>query len=200
MIFDQETIDGFKKIINDGLAYGIFLHDWAIVKEVENHISGLLFQSPPHMLKTTLKLLSHYIEKAKTKSMIGFTEESAGAIPVSTAVSQRMQLPLYTYNMEDEGSFSQFIEPALLPCSLILPYSTNDIQVNEIIEKFSSQGPKIIQVISMVEEHPLTTNFSKKGIEYMSVSDWNSIQRKIQSFRNVTPQKMADLMSFFLRD
>ena len=66
MDFDQESIDGFKKIINDELAYGIFLFDWAIQKEIENHISGLLFQNSPHMSETTLKLLSFYVKQAKT--------------------------------------------------------------------------------------------------------------------------------------
>ena len=197
MQFDQESIVGFKKIINEGLAYGIFLHDFAMVKEIENHISGLLFQSPPHMLQTTLKLLSHYIEKAKTKSIIGFTETSAGAIPVSTAVAQQVELPLYPYNMEDGGAFSQFIEPAHLPCSLILPYSTNDIQVNEIIGRISNQGPKITQVISLVEEHPIITDFSKQGIEYVSLANWNSIKERMQNFKNLTSEKMAELLVFF---
>lgn len=195
--FDQETINDFKQIINDGLAYGVFLYDWAIQKEIENHLSGLLFQDPPHMLETTLKLLSFYIKRAKTKSIIGFTEGPAGAIPVTIAVAQRMDMPSYEYNMEDEGSFSQFIEPAYLPCSLILPYSSNDIQVNEIIQRFYNQGPKITQVISLVEEQPVKTDFSEHGIEYVSLANWDSIRNRIQDFKNLTPQKTEELQSFF---
>ncbi len=197
MSFDQESINGFKKIINDELAYGIFLFDWAIQKEIENHISGLLFQNSPHMSETTLKLLSFYVKQAKTKSVLGFTEGPVGAIPLAIAVAQRMNLPSYQYNMEDKGSFSQFVEPADLPCSLILPYSTNDIQVNEIIERFSKQGPQITQVISLVEEHSLQTDFSKREIDYVKLADWNNIQNRIHSFRNLTPKRMAEITSFF---
>ncbi len=195
--FDQETIDGFKKIINDDLAYCIFLFDWAIQKEIENHISTHLFQSPPHMQQTTLKLLWYYIERSKAKSVIGFTEGDSGLVGVATVVSYDKVFPHYSYNMEDAGAFSQFIEPAHCPCSLIIPYSTNDIQVNEIIERFAQQKIPIIQVISMIEEHPLKTDFSKKGIEYVKISDWESIKNRIQKFKNLTPEKMVELMSFF---
>jgi len=197
MNFDQESIDGFKQIINDGLAYGVFLHDWAFQKEIENHISCLLFQDSPHMLETTLKLLSFYVKKAETKSVIGFTEGPVGSIPIAVAVGQRMNLPSYQYNMEDEGSFSQFVEPAHLSCSLILPYSANDIQVNEIITRFSNQGPQITQVISLVEEHPLETDFSKINIEYYSLANWIDIGKRVQKFKNLTPKKMNELTSFF---
>ena len=48
MDFDEETIAGFKKIITDGLAYGIQLHDDAIHEENDGkHIAIKLFQEPP---------------------------------------------------------------------------------------------------------------------------------------------------------
>jgi len=197
MYFDSDTVKNFEKILTDGLAYGVFLHEWAIVKEIENHLSGMLFQSPSHMLKTAIKLISFYIERAKTKSIIGYTEGPAGAIPIATPVANQMNLPLYSYNMEDGGAFSQFIEPELLPCSLIIPYSTNDIQVNDILGRFSKQGPQISQIISLVEEHPLKTNFSEKGIEYVKISDWNSIKDRIKQFRSLTNEKMSELLTNF---
>ena len=197
MNFDQNIIDDFKKIINDGLAHGIFLYDWAIRKEIEHHISTHLFQWPPHMQQTILKLLWYYIERSKAKSIIGFAEGDSGLVGIATVVGYDKIFPHYSYNMEDSGAFSQFIKPEHCPCSLIIPYSANDIQVTEIIERFTNQKVPIIQVISMVEEHPLKTDFSKKGIEYVKLADWGSILSRISSFKNLTSEKTAELLSYF---
>ena|SRR5437879_4501834 len=136
MEFDKEAIESFRTIINDELAYGMFLYDWAIRREIGNHLAIQLFESPPHMIETLLKLLSHYVETAKTKSIIGFTEDDPALVTIATWVHMRTNLPFYPYNMEDAGAFSQFIRPEVCPCSLLIPYSANDIQVNEI-SKFS---------------------------------------------------------------
>ncbi len=135
MNFDKETIAGFKGIINDGLAYGAFLYDFAIRQEIEKHLSIQLFHSPEHMKQTTLKLLWSYIEKSGSKSLIGFTEDDPALTTVGTWVGYENNFPYYSYNLEDKGAFSQFIEPAKCPCTLLIPYSTNDIQVNEILAK-----------------------------------------------------------------
>jgi hypothetical protein len=195
MKFAQEAINSFRTIINDELAYGMFLHDWAIRKEIENHLSIQLFESPPNMKETLLKLLTHYIETAKTKSIIGFTEDDPALIAVATGVAMQTNLPFYSYNMQDSGALSQFIRPETCPCSLLIPYSANDIQVNDTIKIFTDKMVPIIQVISLVEERPLKIDFQK--LEYVSIANWHSIQERIKRFRNVVPEKMASMQSLF---
>ena len=95
MNFDQETIAGFKGIINEGLAYGAFLYDFAIRQEIEKHLSIQLFHSPEHMKQTTLKLLWSYIEKSGSKSLIGFTEDDPALTTVGTWVGYENKFPYY---------------------------------------------------------------------------------------------------------
>lgn len=197
MQFNQEAINSFRTIINDGLAYGIFLYDWAVRKEIESHLSVQLFESPPHMKETLLKLLIYYVETAKTKSIIGFTEDDSALVTVATGVAMRTNLPFYSYNMQDSVALSQFIRPETCPCSLLTPYSANDVQVNDIIKIFTEKMVPIKQVISLVEERPLKTDFQKLKIEYIGISNWNSIQERIKRFRNVVPEKMASMLSLF---
>lgn len=197
MQFNEEAINSFRTIINDELAYGVFLHNWAIRKEIENHLSIHLFESSPHMRETLAKLLTYHVEKAKTKSIIGFTEDDPVLVPVATGVAMRTGLPFYPYNMEDSGAFSQFIRPEVCPCSLLIPYLANDIQVNEIIKMFTDKMIPIKQVISLVEERPLKTDFQKLDVEYISIANWNSIQERIKMFRNVVPEKMTSMLNLF---
>src|SRR5437879_3307340 len=119
MRFDHEAIDSFRTIINDGLAYGVFLHDWAIRKEIGNHLSIQLFESPPHMQETLVKLLSHYIETAKTKSIIGYTEDDPALVKVTTSIAMHLNLPFYSWNMEDPGALSQSFRRETYPCTLL---------------------------------------------------------------------------------
>ncbi len=197
MDFNQEVINSFKKIINDELAYDVFIYDWAIRKEIENHISVQLFESPYSMTLTLLKLLKFYIERSKSKSIIGFTEDDPSLTSVGTWASQKTGLPFYSFNMEDAGALSQFVRPEVCPCSLLIPYSTNDIQVNDIIKIFTEKMVPIKQVISLVEEHPIKTDSLDIGIEYLSIANWTSIQTRIKEFRNVTPEKMSKMLSIF---
>lgn len=67
MEFNQDTIYNFRKIINDELAYGVFLYERAVRKEFGNHISTQLFESPYSVTLTLLKLLKYYIQRANTK-------------------------------------------------------------------------------------------------------------------------------------
>lgn len=196
MDFDYETIAGFKKIITDEIAFGIFSYDWAVRHEIERHIATQLFQSPGHMKQTTLKLLCHHIEKSKAKSIIGFTEDDPGLTTLGVWVAIQNSLPFYSYNLEDQGAFSQFIEPAKCPCSLIIPYSTNSMQVREIIELFTKQKVPIIQVLSLVEEHPIQDDFLALGIEYTSITNWSSIRDRMKTFKNITGEKMTELLGF----
>ena len=193
--FDQQTIDGFTEIINDELAYDIFLHENAIVKEIENHISGMMFLSPPHMLVTASKLLSHYIETENSKSVIGYAEDSVGAIPITTHIANQLEIPFYPYNMVDGGLAIQTIKPEHCPCTLIIPYTTNDIQIQEIIERFNQNG-EINQIISLVEEHPVQTNFSKEGIKYIKIANWDSIREKMQKFKNIIPERKEEILNY----
>lgn len=197
MDFNQDAINSFKKIINDELAQGVFLYDLAVRKEIETHLSVQLFESPYSVTLTLLKLLKYYIQRAKTKSIIGFTEDDPALTSIGTWISQQTNLPFYSYNMEDAGALSQFVRPETCPCSLLIPYSTNDIQVNDIIKIFAEKMVPIKQVISLVEEHPLKTDFLDVGIEYLSVASWHSIQERILGFKNVTPEKMAKILSVF---
>lgn len=200
MQFDDETIVGFKKIINDGLAYGIFLDKDAIRSETDGkHISVRLFEDPPHMHETALKLLRFYITKSGVKSVIGFTENDQALITIANQACYGLEnMPFYPYDLEnDAGADSQFVRPEVVPCSLIIPYSINDHQVLEIRDRFTQQGPQINQIISLIEEHPLKTDFSGMGINYVKMADWNSIKKKIRSFRNLTSEKMEELLQIF---
>lgn len=197
MDFDTETINGFKKIITEDLAYGIFLYDWSIRTELEKHISTQLFHSPEHMKQTTLKLLWYYIEKSNTKSVIGYTEDDPALTTVVTWAAYENKFPFYSYNLEDQGSFSQFIEPAVCPCSLIIPYAANDIQMSEIIGLFTKQKVPITQVISMIEEHPLNFDFAGNGITYTSLANWHDIKNRITKFKNLTPDKLNQILEVF---
>ena len=197
MEFNQEAINSFKKIINDELAYDIFIHDWAIRKEIENHISIQLFESPYSMILTLLKLLKFYIQRSKVKSVIGFTEDDPALTSIGTWASHETKLPFYSYNMEDAGALSQFVRPEVCPCSLLIPYSTNEIQVNDIIKIFTEKMVPITQIISLVEEHPLKTDSLDIGIEYLSIANWTSIQERILGFKNVMPAKMAKMLTLF---
>jgi hypothetical protein len=197
MNFDEKAIQSFKKILNDELAHGVFLYDWAIRKEIEKHISVQLFESPYSMTLTLLKLLKFYIQRSKVKSIIGFTEDDPALTSIGTWASQETKLPFYSYNMEDAGALSQFVRPEVCPCSLLIPYSTNDIQVNDIIKIFTEKMVPITQVISLVEEHPLKTDSLDIGIEYLSIANWHLIQEQILGFKNVMPEKMAKMLSIF---
>ncbi len=197
MQFDDNAISSFKQIINNELAYGIFLHDWAIRKEIENHLSIQLFQTSKGMETTLLKLLKHYIEKAKSKSIIGFTEDDPALTAIATKTVYEMTIPFYSYNLNDDGALSQWIKPEHVPCSLVIPYSSNDIQVNEIIKIFTEKMIPIKQVISLVEERPLEADFQKLNIEYVSLANWPSIKERIKAFRNIMPEKMASIQSLF---
>ena len=198
MEFGEEAINSFKKIINDDLAHGIFLYDWAIRKEIENHLAVQLFESPPHMRDTILKLLEFYIQRAKTRSIIGYTEDDPALVTIATWISTRTNLPFYSYNMEDSGALSQFVRPETCPCTILIPYATNDVQVNDIIRIFTDKMVPIKQVISLVEEHPLNTDFQKLQVEYISIANWHSIQERIKRFRNVTREKMSLMLRTFI--
>lgn len=197
MSFNEEAIKSFNKIIHDELAYGIFLYDWAVRKEIENHLSVQLFESPYSITLTLLKLLKYYIQRTKTKSIIGFTEDDPALTSIGTWASRETNLPFYSYNMEDSGALSQFVRPETCPCSIMIPYSTNDIQVNDIIKIFIEKMVPIKQVISLVEEHPLKTDFQKLNIEYISIVIWDSIQQRIKTFKNVMPEKMEKMLQLF---
>ena len=171
MRFGDDAVKSFRHIINDEIAYGIFLYDGAVRKELENHLSVQLFESPPSMRETLLKLLSHYIEGSGTKSIIGFTEDDPSLTTIATWASMRTNLPFYSYNMNDPGALSQFVRPEVCPCTLLIPYSANDIQVNEIIRIFTDKMVPIKQVISLVEERPLDTDFQKLKVEYVSIAN-----------------------------
>jgi len=199
MKFDDETIQGFKKIISDGLAHGVFLYPNSFKKEIDgNHIAIHLFQKPPHMQVTTLKLLKHYISNAGVKSVIGFSENDQALIAIATQAAYDLNLPFYSYDLEnDPGADSQFVRPEVVPCSLILPYSITESQVLEIVEKFQQQKIPIKQVIALVEEKPLQTKFSGKDFEYCIISDWNTIKNRIQQFQNLTQERMTHMMTLF---
>lgn len=199
MNFDSETINGFKKIISDGLAYGVFLYPNSFKKEVDgNHIATHLFQKPPHMQVTTLKLLKHYISNAGAKSVIGFSENDQALIAIVTQAAYDLNLPSYSYDLEnDPGADSQFVRPEVVPCSIILPYSITKNQVQEVINRFNQQKVPIKQVIVMVEEKPIETKFSGKDFEYCVISDWASIKERIKLFKNLTDKKMEQLSNYF---
>lgn len=199
MSFDSETINGFKKIISDGLAHGVFLYPNSFKKEVDgNHIAIHLFQRPPHMQETTLKLLKYYISNSDAKSVIGFSENDQALIAIATQAAYDLNLPFYPYDLEnDPGADSQFVRPEVVPCSLILPHSITENQVQEVINRFNQQKVPIKQVIVMVEEKPIKTKLSGKDFEYCVVSDWISIKERIKLFKNLTDKKMEQLSNYF---
>ncbi len=198
MDFDEETVNGFKQIITEGLACGAFLDPAAITVEVDGkHIANRLFQNPPHMIETTLKLLEFYISRANVKSVISFTENDQALTAIVTQTCYKMEIPFFVYDLEnDQGADSQFVRPEVVPCSVIIPYSINENQVLEIIGRFEQQKVPITQVIAMVEENPMKSGFSGE-IEYITLSDWTSIKNRIKLFKNLTNEKMEDLMSSF---
>ena len=195
MNFDAETIDGFKKIITDGLAYGVFLYPNSFKQEVDgNHIAIHLFQKPPHMEETTLKLLKHHISNSEAKSVIGFSENDQALIAIATKAAYDLNLPFYPYDLENDlGADSQFVRPEVVPCSLILSYSITKNQVQEVINRFTQQKVPIKQVIVLVEEKPLEAKFSGKDFEYHVVSDWASIKERMKYFKNLTSGKRQEL-------
>lgn len=198
MEFDEETVNGFKQIITDGLAYGTFLDPAALSVEVDGkHIANRLFQNPPHMIETTLKLLEFYISRANVKSVISFTENDQALTSIVAQTCYKMEIPFFVYDLEnDQGADSQFVRPEVVPCSVIIPYSINENQVLEIIGRFEQQKVSIKQVIAMVEENPMKSGFSGK-IEYLALSDWNFIKNRVKSFKNLTDEKMKELLANF---
>lgn len=194
----QPTED-FKKIIIDGLAFNIFHNKNAFREEIDgSHISVNLFEHPPHLKEITLRLLRSYINQVNTKSIIGFTENDPSLTIFATQVSYIEKIPYYNYDLEnDQGAYSQFIRPEIVPCSLIIPYSINENHVMEIIERFSQQKVPISQVIAMVDENPSKTTFSNKDFEFVSISDWSSLKKRISEFKNITDEKMAELLANF---
>jgi len=199
MIFTSESMSDFKKIITEGIAYGVFLYPDAFNKDVDgNHISTKLFQDPPHIHQTTLKFISSSIENAKTKSIIGFTENDPFLISIATQVSYSLKMPFYPYDLENDSSAdSKFVRPEVVPCSLIIPYSINQNHVNEVIERFSQQKVPISQVISLIDENPTKTTFPHQDFEFVSICDWISLQDRIKQFKNLTNEKMQELLANF---
>lgn len=196
MEFDETALNSFRQIINDELAYGIFLYDWAVRKEIKSHLSVRLFESSP-LKETLLKLISYHIKRAETKSIVVFTEDDPALGAIATWVSTRTKLPFHSYSLKDPSALSQFITPEVCSCSLLISYSSNDIQVNEIVKVFTDKMVPIKQVISLVEERPLDSDFRKMKIEYVSVANWFSLQERIKKFKNLTPQKMSEMLQIF---
>jgi len=197
--FDSETIKGFEKIILDGLAFNIFHQKDAFRDQTDGkHISIELFRNPPNLIETTLKLLKFYIEKGNVKSVIGFTENDPSLTIIATQACHGLKnMPFFEYDLEnDAGAFSQFIRPEVVPCSLLIPYTINEKHVFEIIQRFEQQKVPIKQVIAMINENPSKIEFSQK-IEFISISNWNSIKDRIKQFRNLTNEKMNELLTNF---
>ena len=194
----QNTEDS-KKIITDSLAFNIFHNKDAFREETDGkHISVNLFEDPPHLREITLRLLRIYLNHANTKSVIGFTENDPSLVTFATQVSYLENIPFYNYDLEnDAGAFSQFIRPEIVPCSLIIPYSINENHVLEIVERFSQQKVPISQIISMVDENLSKTIFSNKDFNFVSICDWDSIKDRINQFKNITNEKMNELLSNF---
>ncbi|MCH7561885.1 MAG: hypothetical protein IIC67_11080 [Thaumarchaeota archaeon] len=195
----SEYTKDFKKIIVDSLAFNIFHNKDAFREETDGkHISVNLFEDPPHLREITLRLLRIYINHTNTKSVIGFTENDQSLVTFATQVSYLENIPFYNYDLEnDAGAFSQFIRPEIVPCSLIIPYSINENHVLEIVERFSQQKVPISQVISMVDENLSKTTFSNKDFDFVSICDWISLKNQITKFKNITNEKMNELLSNF---
>jgi len=49
----------------------------------------------------------------------------------------------------------------------------------------------------LVEEHPIETDFSKIDIEYCSLANWDEVRARIQTFQNITPEKMNKTLELF---
>ncbi len=192
-------IDHTREIIIDSLAFNIFDDPDAFRKNTDgNHISLALFENPKHLKETALKLLQFHLRESNCKSVIGFTENDPSLIVLATQASLNEQLPLYLYDLEhDEGAFSQFIRPEIVPCSLIIPYSIDEKYVLEIIEMFSQQKIPISKVISIIDENPSKTNFSDKDFEFISICDWNSLKNRMNHYQNITKEKMDRLLAKF---
>lgn len=195
----SQTIDDFKKIILDSLAFNIFHNKISFSKEIDGkHIPIKLFENPSHLREITLRLLKIYLSQANSKSVIGFTENDQSIVIFSTQVCYTENIPFYNYDLEnDAGAFSQFIRPEIVPCSLIIPYSVNENHVLEIVEQFSQQKVPISQVISMVDENLSKTSFSNKNFDFVSVCDWISLKNRISKFKNLTKEKMDKLLANF---
>jgi len=194
----QNTED-FKKIIIDSLAFNVFHDKDAFREETDGkHISINLFEDPPHLREITLRLLRIYLNHANTKSVIGFTDNDQSLVTFATQASYLETLPFYNYDLEnDAGAFSQFIRPEIIPCSLIIPYSIKENHVLEIVDRFSQQKVPISQVISMIDENPLKTNFSDQDFEFVSICNWVSLKKRISNYQNITSERMDQIMTNF---
>ncbi len=192
-------IDDSKKIITDSLAFNIFHHNDAFREQTDGkHISLTLFDDPKHLKEVTLRLLRTYIKQSNCKSIIGFTENDPSLTIFATQASFNENLPYYNYDLEhDEGSFSQFIRPEIVPCSLIIPYSINENHVLEIIDLFSQQKVPISQVISLIDENLSKTTFSNRDFEFVSICDWDSLKNRISHYHNITNEKMDQMLANF---
>lgn len=192
-------IDHTEEIIIDSLAFNIFDNPDAFRENTDGkHISLTLFEDPKHLKETTLKLLQFYLKQSNCKSVIGFTENDPSLIILATQASLNEKLSVYLYDLEnDEGAFSQFIRPEIVPCSLIIPYSINESHVLEIIERFAQQKVPISQVISIIDENPSKTNFSDKDFEFVSICNWVSLKNRLSHYQNITKEKMDRLLANF---
>jgi hypothetical protein len=195
----NQPVTDFKKIITDSLAFNIFHVKDAFSENTDGkHISVSLFENPLHLKEITLRLLRIYLKQAKTKSVIGFTENDPSLTIFATQVSYIEKMPFYNYDLENyQSADNQFIEPENVPCSLIIPYSINESHVLEIIERFSQQKVPISQVISMVDENLSGTTISNNKIEFVSISNWVSLKDRISHFQNITNMKMDQMLSNF---
>lgn len=195
-----QNIDNSKKIIIDSLAFNIFHNKKAFKEETDGkHVSVNLFEDPKHLKEITLKLLQTYIKQSNAKSVIGFTENDPSLTIFATQANFTEEIPYYNYDLEnDAGAFSQFIRPEIVPCSLIIPYSINENHVLEIAERFFQQKVPISQVISMVDENLSKTTFSNKDFDFVSICDWISLKNRISEFKNITNEKIEELMNSFV--
>jgi len=195
----SQIIEDSKKIITDSLAFNIFHNKDAFREETDGkHVFVNLFDDPKHLKEITLKLLQTYIKQSNAKSVIGFTENDPSLTIFATQVCYIENIPFYNYDLEnDAGAFSQFIRPEIVPCSLIIPYSINENHVLEIVERFSQQKVPITQVISMVNENLSKNIFSNKDFDFVSICDWISLKNRISEFKNITDEKMNELLSNF---
>lgn len=193
-----KSIEDSKTIIIDSLAFNIFHNKSPFNEETDGkHIPITLFDDPKHLKEITLRLLQTYIKHSNAKSVIGFTENDPSLTIFATQATFG-EIPYYNYDLEhDAGAFSQFIRPEIVPCSLIIPYSINENHVLEVIEQFSQQKVPISQVITMVDENLSRTTFSDKDFEFVSLCDWISLKDRISQFKNITNEKMKELLANF---